>query len=469
VASSNRNICQHWSVREVVYRLVDAVCILSGLGLAAWLAQSPLTERRVTAGVVAIVVGSFVAEVSGAYRSWRGVSIEREATSVLVAWMFTVPTLLVLGLVTGELQQFGRRFLCAWFLAAPALIVASRISIRCVQQALRARGLNTHWYAMVGVNELSFQLAESIALSPEMGLRLAGFYDDRPASRLPSIPAELGHQVGNLDQLVEAARQKRVETIYITFPMRAEERIRRTLAKLSDTTASVYLVPDFFVFELLHSRWTSIGGMPVVSVFENPFYGIDGMVKRSMDVVLASLLLVVTAIPMAVIAALVKFTSPGPVFFRQKRYGLDGREIGVWKFRTMRVCESSGQFTQTTRNDPRVTRLGAVLRTLSLDELPQLFNVIQGSMSLVGPRPHASTQNEEYRRLIRGYMLRHKVRPGITGLAQVSGWRGETDTLAKMEKRIECDHRYIREWSLWLDLKILFRTVFVVLSRKNAY
>jgi putative colanic acid biosynthesis UDP-glucose lipid carrier transferase len=312
-------------------------------------------------------------------------------------------------------------------------------------------------------------LAESIALSPEMGLRLAGFYDDRPASRLPSIPAELGHQVGNLDQLVEAARQKRVETIYITFPMRAEERIRRTLAKLSDTTASVYLVPDFFVFELLHSRWTSIGGMPVVSVFENPFYGIDGMVKRSMDVVLASLLLVVTAIPMAVIAALVKFTSPGPVFFRQKRYGLDGREIGVWKFRTMRVCESSGQFTQTTRNDPRVTRLGAVLRTLSLDELPQLFNVIQGSMSLVGPRPHASTQNEEYRRLIRGYMLRHKVRPGITGLAQVSGWRGETDTLAKMEKRIECDHRYIREWSLWLDLKILFRTVFVVLSRKNAY
>jgi len=260
-----------------------------------------------------------------------------------------------------------------------------------------------------------------------------------------------------------------VETIYITFPMRAEERIRRTLAKLSDSTASVYLVPDFFVFELLHSRWTSISGMPVVSVYENPFNGIDGVVKRAMDVGLASLLLVVAALPMLVIAALVKLSSPGPVFFRQKRYGLDGREIGVWKFRTMQVCEASGQFTQATRNDPRVTQVGAVLRTLSLDELPQLFNVIQGSMSLVGPRPHASTQNEEFRRLIRGYMLRHKVRPGITGLAQVSGWRGETDTLQKMEKRIECDHRYIREWSLWLDLKILFRTVFVVLSRKNAY
>jgi putative colanic acid biosynthesis UDP-glucose lipid carrier transferase len=209
--------------------------------------------------------------------------------------------------------------------------------------------------------------------------------------------------------------------------------------------------------------------MPVVSIYENPFYGIDGMVKRSLDVCIAGLLLAVLALPMGVIAALVKLSSTGPVFFRQKRYGLDGREIWVWKFRTMRVCQSTGPFTPATRNDPRVTRLGAILRTLSLDELPQLLNVIQGSMSLVGPRPHASRQNEEYRRLIRGYMLRHKVRPGITGLAQVSGWRGETDTLDKMEKRIACDHQYIRDWSLWLDLKILFKTIFVVFSRRNAY
>jgi putative colanic acid biosynthesis UDP-glucose lipid carrier transferase len=469
VSSSHRSIHQHWSVREAVYRLVDAVSMLFGLVLAEWLTQSPMTEHRLTVGVVAVVLGGFVAEVSGTYRSWRGVSVEREAASVLLAWLFTVATLLGVGLVTGELHRFDRGLLCVWFTATPLLILASRLAIRCVQRLLRARGLNTRWYAIVGVNELAFQLAQNIEQSPEMGLRLVGFYDDRPPTRLPRIPAELGQQVGNLDQLLDAARQKRVETIYITFPMRAEERIRRTLAKLSDSTASVYLVPDFYVFELLHSRWTSISGMPVVSVYENPFNGIDGMVKRAMDVGLASLLLTVAALPMLAIAALVKLSSPGPVFFRQQRYGLDGREIGVWKFRTMQVCEASGQFTQATRNDPRVTRVGAMLRTLSLDELPQLFNVIQGSMSLVGPRPHASTQNEEYRRLIRGYMLRHKVRPGITGLAQVSGWRGETDTLQKMEKRIECDHRYIREWSLWLDLKILFRTVFVVLSRKNAY
>ncbi len=188
----------------------------------------------------------------------------------------------------------------------------------------------------------------------------------------------------------------------------------------------------------------------------------------ALDVALASVILIAVAIPMLVIGALVKFTSPGPIFFRQRRYGLDGQEIRVWKFRTMVVCEQDHEFKQATVNDPRVTRIGSILRRTSLDELPQLFNVLEGSMSLVGPRPHATVQNEEYRNLIQGYMLRHKVKPGITGLAQVNGWRGETDTLEKMERRVECDHRYIREWSVWMDVKILFRTIFVVLSRRNA-
>jgi putative colanic acid biosysnthesis UDP-glucose lipid carrier transferase len=175
------------------------------------------------------------------------------------------------------------------------------------------------------------------------------------------------------------------------------------------------------------------------------------------------------AVPMAVIAAGIKLTSSGPVFLRQRRYGLDGQEIRVWKFRTMTVCEDGAAAVQAKRNDPRVTPFGAILRRTSLDELPQLFNVIDGSMSLVGPRPHPNALNEEFRRQIEGYMLRHKVKPGITGLAQVNGWRGETDTPEKMRKRIEFDHRYIREWSLWLDLKILAKTVLVVLSGKNAY
>jgi putative colanic acid biosynthesis UDP-glucose lipid carrier transferase len=223
------------------------------------------------------------------------------------------------------------------------------------------------------------------------------------------------------------------------------------------------------VFQLLHSRWTDVLGLPVVSVFESPIYGIDGLAKQLSDVVLGGLFLLLAAVPMAAIALAIKRTSPGPAFFRQSRYGLDGREIRIWKFRTMNVCEDGPLAVQATPDDPRVTWLGAILRKTSLDELPQLFNVLAGDMSLVGPRPHASAQNEEYRSQIEGYMLRHKVKPGITGLAQVNGWRGGTDSPDKMRKRIECDLRYIREWSTWLDIKILCRTVFVVLSGKNAY
>jgi putative colanic acid biosynthesis UDP-glucose lipid carrier transferase len=272
-----------------------------------------------------------------------------------------------------------------------------------------------------------------------------------------------------LDQLVKRARRGSIDIVYITFPMRAEERIRDVLVKLADTTASVYIVPDFFVFELLHARWTNINGLPAVSVFENPLYGIDGLAKRSVDLLLGTLGLAAAALPMLVIAAAVKLTSPGPVFFRQRRYGLDGREIQVWKFRSMICCDNGAAVQQATSDDDRVTRVGRLLRRTSLDELPQLFNVLEGSMSLVGPRPHANAHNELYRSLIDGYMLRHKVKPGITGLAQVNGYRGETETLEKMEQRVACDHQYIRDWSLWMDLKILAKTLGVVCSQRNAY
>jgi putative colanic acid biosynthesis UDP-glucose lipid carrier transferase len=231
----------------------------------------------------------------------------------------------------------------------------------------------------------------------------------------------------------------------------------------------VYIVPDFFVFSLLHARWTNINGLPAVSVFENPLYGVDGLAKRAADLVFGALLLAASVLPMLMIAAAIKVTSPGPVFFRQRRYGLDGREIMVWKFRTMTCCDDGASVRQATRVDDRVTSIGAILRRTSLDELPQLLNVLEGNMSLVGPRPHATAHNEQYRGLIDGYMLRHKVKPGITGLAQVSGYRGETETLEKMQRRVACDHQYIREWSFWIDLKILLKTLQVVLTGRNAY
>jgi putative colanic acid biosynthesis UDP-glucose lipid carrier transferase len=251
--------------------------------------------------------------------------------------------------------------------------------------------------------------------------------------------------------------------------MASQPRLYELLESLHDTTASIYFAPDIFLFDLIQARMDTIGEMPVIAVCETPFYGINGLIKRASDIVLASAILVLVAPLMLAIAIGIKLTSPGPALFRQRRYGIDGRQIVVYKFRSMTVLEDGGVIAQATSDDPRVTRLGAFLRRTSLDELPQFINVLQGRMSVVGPRPHAVAHNEMYRKLIRGYMIRHKVRPGITGLAQVNGMRGETDKLDKMAKRIDYDLAYLRNWSLWLDLRIVLSTIPVVLKRENAH
>jgi putative colanic acid biosynthesis UDP-glucose lipid carrier transferase len=212
-----------------------------------------------------------------------------------------------------------------------------------------------------------------------------------------------------------------------------------------------------------------VAGLPVVSVYESPFYGIDGWVKRAEDVVIGSLIMVLIAPFLLLIGLGIKLTSPGPVLFKQRRYGLKGEIVEVWKFRSMSVCDDGATVVQAQKNDARVTRFGAFLRRTSLDELPQFINVLQGQMSIVGPRPHAVAHNEQYRRLIHGYMLRHKVKPGITGWAQINGWRGETDTLDKMQGRVDCDLAYVRNWSLWLDIKIIFMTILKGFVGRNVY
>ena len=465
----HRGISYSESLLYSVHRLVDAAIICLSVALSLRHTVEATTSDLLTVAATSIVVYHVVADLSGLYRSWRGTRLRNEIVCVLATWAYTAPVLLGLGLVTQYNAEFSYSTKLVWIFTTPAAMILARIVMRKAQQRLRARGFNTRTYAVCGVNELSIQLARNIQSAPEMGLRLAGFYDDRPAERTADLPSEFGARIGDLDELVQRARLGTIDSVYITFPMRAENRIRHLLERLADSTASVYIVPDFFVFELLHARWSNAGGLPTVSVFENPLYGVDGLVKRAADLVLGSLLLAAAAIPMLIIALLIKLTSPGPVFFRQKRYGLDGREILVWKFRSMTCCDNGSTIKQATVDDDRVTPLGRVLRRTSLDELPQLFNVLEGTMSLVGPRPHANAHNEQYRTQIGGYMLRHKVKPGMTGLAQVSGYRGETETLEKMAQRVACDHRYIREWSFGLDLKILFKTLRVVVAQGNAY
>jgi len=462
-----RGISFHESLLFSINRLLDGAAIFLAATVALTRTPSADLSDLLTVAATTILGYHVMAELGGLYRSWRGSRLRREIMCVLMTWAYTAPVLLGVGLVTQYNAHFSYASKMIWMVATPLAMTSARIVLRKIQQQLRARGLNIRRYAICGINELGVQLAQNIETAPEMGLRLAGFFDDRPSQRTVSCADY--RRVGDLDELVHAARRGEIDIIYITFPMRAEARIREVLAKLADTTASVYIVPDFFVFELLHARWTNINGLPAVSVFENPLYGIDGLAKRSVDLLLGSLILVLVAVPMLIIAAAIKFSSPGPVFFRQRRYGLDGREILVWKFRTMTCCDDGDHVQQATRDDQRVTRVGRFLRRTSLDELPQLFNVLDGSMSLVGPRPHANVHNEQYRTLINGYMLRHKVKPGITGLAQVNGYRGETETLEKMERRIACDHQYIREWSFWMDFKILAKTLPAVLTQRNAY
>lgn len=459
----------HRSLVDLLYRVVDAAAIIASTAVVIDWTDAGHLHSLAVVGATTLLVHLVAIEVSGLYRNLRGSRLTFELWCVLVNWIYTAPAVLGVGLLTQYNGEFTYAAKVAWLALTPLVMGSARVVLRMVLRNLRKRGFNTRKFAICGVNKLGLQLARNVQNSPELGLEFVGFFDDRPERRTKELSGEERPHAGNLRQLVQLAKTGGVDMIFITFPMRAEQRIRNYLQQLGDTTASVYIVPDFFVFQMLHARWNQIDGLPVVSVFETPISGIDGVLKRGFDLVVASVALALVTLPMAVIAAVIKWTSPGPVFFRQKRYGLSGEEIRVWKFRSMRVQEDGAVVKQASKNDDRITPIGRIIRKTSLDELPQLFNVLTGSMSLVGPRPHATAHNEQYRAQIDGYMLRHKVKPGITGLAQVNGARGETETLEKMERRVELDHRYIREWSLWMDLKILLKTALVVFKQENAY
>ncbi len=418
-------------------------------------------------GLSVVIVFLFVSEVGGVYQSWRGVSYQAECLRLWVFWFCSILSLLVLAYATKTSEEYSRFVVGSWFLVVPVLLCFWRGMLRVFLRVYRSKGYNSRRVAVLGANEIGTQLADTIRNSPWLGLEFIGFFDDRAVSE--NRRSWTGEVEGSIATLISEAYAGKIDIIYITLPLTAQPRIIVVIDKLADTTTSVYLAPDFFVFSLFHGKWSNLAGIPIVSVFDTPFWGVDGWLKRIQDVVLSIIILFIIAVPMILVAIAVKTSSSGPVFFKQRRYGIEGQEIYVWKFRTMHVQEDGDLVKQATRNDPRVTAVGSFLRRTSLDELPQFFNVLQGSMSIVGPRPHAVAHNEEYRPLIKGYMLRHAVKPGITGWAQIHGWRGETNTLDKMEKRVEYDLWYIRNWSFWLDIRIILMTVIRGFYDKSAY
>ena len=387
------------------------------------------------------------------------------AIDILISWVGVLVVLWLLGFAVGQLHALNPDMLLAWAIATPlCLWLSTQIGTVWLRHLATRPGARRR-AVIAGANALGLRVADMLTQRAVPGYECLGFFDDREPARLPP-EAKL---MGRLESMPDFIDKNGVKDVFVALPLTSQPRIMNLMASLQNTTASLHFVPDVFGVNIIQGRLQDIGGIPVVGLTVTPFTGVNGLTKRASDIVLASIILVLIAPILALIALGVRLGSPGPVIFRQHRTGLDGEIIKVYKFRSMRTQDNGAVVKQATKGDPRVTKFGAFLRRTSLDELPQFVNVLQGRMSIVGPRPHAVAHNEHYAKVVKAYMARHKVRPGITGWAQVNGLRGETDTLDKMARRVEFDLEYLRNWSLGLDLVIIVRTIKLVIFDRDAY
>ena len=395
----------------------------------------------------------------------------RLVARIALRWLLLLCVLLLVGFATKTSGHFSRQLLLTWAVTVPGVLVGLGLLIHEALNRTLSDPASARQAIFVGYNDISVSLARRVERTSSAAMRVVGFFDDRAPQRLgtPGEKESPPDMRGSLKDIVGFVQGNSIDVIFVALPVSHVARVQKLLDDLRDTTVSIYYVPMVFPFDTIQGGTSEFLGVPLIALCETPFHGTRGVSKRLTDLVLATLILVPIAPLMLLIAMLVPLTSRGPIIFRQRRYGLDGQHIVVYKFRTMTVTEDGAQIRQATRDDQRITPFGRFLRRTSLDELPQLLNVLQGRMSLVGPRPHAVAHNEQYRKLIKGYMIRHKVAPGITGLAQVQGMRGETETLEQMEQRIKYDLEYLRNWSPLLDLKILFKTVLIVARGDRAY
>lgn len=467
-ASTGGLMIRNHSWLAICQRIVDVVSVYVIL-LFLCLFNDVVFDEYYT--ILAILASAFAWVSMGAmgvYRPWRSASLWQQLKLIILGWLIVIFVLFFIGWVTKTGNVFSRLVVGEWLLIVPIFLMILHILQRIFLRLLRTKGYNSRRAVIVGAGDVGQDLAKRILKSDWMGVKLVGFFDDDLEKKSASILD--APVIGSIKDVYPFVRDNGIEQVYFALPMRSENAMKEVFNALQDTTASLFLLPDMFIFELFNARAIDVAGMHAFALRETPFQGPFGVLKRLEDIVLASVILSLIWPLMLVIAVAVKLSSRGSVLFVQKRYGLHGDCINVYKFRTMKVSDNDAiVIKQATLGDDRITRLGAFLRKTSLDELPQFINVLQGRMSVVGPRPHAVAHNEQYRRLIKGYMWRHKVKPGITGWAQVNGWRGETDTLEKMQKRIEYDLDYIQNWTIWLDIKIVYLTLFKGFIGSNAY
>jgi len=451
-----------------IHRVIDSLLPIATLFIATYFHSVVWHERYIIMGILGGLIFILSAQATGTYSNWRGRSYFSSIKLILNAWLITWMVLIVIAFLYKDTHNFSRFAVSIWALLTPLILIFYRLVIRVMLARYRQYTGNARNIAIVGAGKVGQHIASFIQKNPWLGYNLVAYFDDNPSllnSKINNTPI-----IGDLNYITEAAHQHLFEEIYICLPLRAELKIKELLNQLTDTTIIVKYIPDFFTFDLMHAKWSELNGVPIISVFDTPLSGRGAqLVKRMEDVVFSTLIMILISPVLLVVAVGVKLSSHGPVLFKQKRYGMSGKEINIYKFRSMTTHDNGNKIRQATKGDVRITPFGAFIRKTSLDELPQFFNVLQGKMSVVGPRPHAVSHNEEYRKLIPKYMQRHLVKPGITGWAQINGWRGETNTLDKMEKRIDFDLHYVNNWSLWLDVKIISITTVKGFINKNAY
>ena len=488
--SNGRNLIKgHEDSWRLALKFGDMLVIIAAWLIACFIRTGDIegSTAQQFALLITLLLMTMIFPLFSLYHSRRGRDIRSEVRMTVYAWLLI--SLLVVGIayITKTSHLFSRLWWMIWISNGALLLILYRASLRALLKRLRKNGYNIRNAIIIGSGNLGRFVAGRIKDSELAGINVIGVFDDDLSAdqEIEGIPV-LGSieqaialiKSGNVNSIESEAlianelamKLRNIDHIFIVLPLAKENRIRNILDSIDQSTATVHYVPDFFGHQLLNQSIDEFAGVPLISLNDSPMDGSNLWIKSTFDRLVACALMAVLAPVLLLIALAIKLDSSGPLIFKQRRYGLDGREFVVWKFRSMTVCEdNSKKLFQATVNDPRVTRVGRILRKTSLDELPQLFNVLEGTMSLVGPRPHAVAHNEEYKSLIKGYMWRHKVKPGITGLAQVNGWRGETDVLEKMEKRVEYDLKYINSWSMWLDVKILFKTLITVPFQKNAH
>lgn len=470
-------------VFEYFLKAADASIIIACALIVSYIQfDSSVPKERYFVLVIALLFVTInVFSWFSVYRQWRGIWLFKELTQITIAWA-------CVGLILGTcmfLGKVGENFSRLWtgwtFMTTWGVMISFRILIRLIAQYNRSIGLNQKHVVIVGAGVLGKRACRAMLRESWAGLKPVAFFDDDPT--LSGTNYKGVKVMGVVDDIIPFIESRRsinpsgnsksefhsVAQVWIALPLYAGEQIEKLQDALKDTAASVYFLPDLYSFNLVNYSVDEIAGIPVMNMSASPMEGGAAAIKRLEDIIISSLLLLITSPLFLVLTILIKWGSPGPIFFKQRRYGQDGKEFMVWKFRSMHVIEDGGVITQATRDDDRTTKIGRLIRKLSIDELPQLINVLQGKMSLVGPRPHAVAHNEYYRDKVQGYMARHQIKPGITGWAQVNGCRGETPKIEDMEERVRYDMEYIRNWSLPFDIRILFKTFKTIIDTKNTY